>query len=146
MKLIKTARYVVWFLFVIYIASNWYFGWNKHPQSNLEEKYDTVMAILFWIAVFLYLSPLHRLYIKAVYRMENPKRKHYLVSLTYKDKHQTFEFVRKLEFASQTIGENFLRKTRVTAGKYMIDRIRSQKKKLYNGTIIINSIEYLGEE
>ena len=45
-----------------WIAENFYFGWNKTPQSNAEQMCDNIVIWLFIIGVILYFSPLTKEY------------------------------------------------------------------------------------
>lgn len=66
MKRIKTAKALIIFSLFFWIIYNTVFGWNMHPESELEKTFDLIYTFIWKIAFVIYLSPLLDLYEKKV--------------------------------------------------------------------------------
>lgn len=66
MKRIKIAKYLIIFSFIFWIIYNNAFGWNMHPESELEKVFDTIYSGIWKTAFLIYFWPLMDIYEKKV--------------------------------------------------------------------------------
>lgn len=66
MTRIKTAKALIIFSFIYWIIYNSVFGWNIHPENELEKTFDLIYTFIWKIAFVIYLLPLLDLYEKKV--------------------------------------------------------------------------------
>ena len=67
---IKSGSRLILFAFLFFVTYNTYFGWNLVPESDAEKVLDLISTLLFIIAIGIYITPLLRLYERAVVKME----------------------------------------------------------------------------
>lgn len=70
MKKLKLGRTLVLIGVLFWVIENMYFGWNKSPMSELEEKSDLIVRFLVNIGFFIYILPIYSLYENAVKNSE----------------------------------------------------------------------------
>tara|TARA_R110002167_G_scaffold234388_1_gene439634 strand:- start:12175 stop:12486 length:312 start_codon:yes stop_codon:yes gene_type:complete len=73
MKNIKKARILMMLSWLVFITTNFYFGWNAKPMTNEEEYADFVVNALLAIGVIFYFIPLLGIYEKLVKDLEVKK-------------------------------------------------------------------------
>lgn len=62
MKKIKFGGVLIKMAIILFLAENFFFGWNLTPQSSLEIAADGVVSSLFTIGFIIYLIPLWKIY------------------------------------------------------------------------------------
>lgn len=62
MKKIKLSFKIVLILFLFFIIYNTYFGWNKLPENEIEERCDFIFKYGMQLAVIIYFLPLLKIY------------------------------------------------------------------------------------
>ena len=70
MTRIKIAKALIVFSFIFWIIYNSVFGWNIHPESELEKTFDLIYTFIWKVAFVIYLLPLLDLYEKKVKKHE----------------------------------------------------------------------------
>lgn len=70
MKSIKLSKILFNIFSIYYLSYNTYFGWNKTPQSTVEDWFDKIGLFLLAITIILYLKPLFRMYESKVKKFE----------------------------------------------------------------------------
>lgn len=73
MKSIKFAGKLIIVLWIYYTSYNTYFGWNFHPQSELEITMDEIFYKGMCISILIYFSPLLYAYEQWVKSQEQNK-------------------------------------------------------------------------
>lgn len=73
MKKIRIAHRLAFFATVFWIGYNTYFGWNIHPESELESTLDNVYSIAVAIAIVFYLYPILGVYEGFIKKWEDNK-------------------------------------------------------------------------
>lgn len=71
MRQIKAAKYLFAVWIILFLAENFYFGWNFTPQSETEKTIDLLLIVLLKISIGLYFAPIFTMYEKFIQRHEN---------------------------------------------------------------------------
>lgn len=58
---------------IFWIIHNFIFGWNQHPQSNIEIQIESYYVLVLRVGIFLYLLPLANLYEYQLKKMNDEK-------------------------------------------------------------------------
>jgi hypothetical protein len=66
MKQIKIAKSLIVFSLIYWLIYNSVFGWNLHPESELEKIFHLIFYFMWQVALALYLMPLLDIYEKKV--------------------------------------------------------------------------------
>ena len=75
MKKIKFATRIFIALLLFFIVYNTYFGWNKFPESDMEEFFDHIFHTGTYLAWAIFLLPLADVYSDFIKRFEEKKGK-----------------------------------------------------------------------
>lgn len=62
MKRIKIAKTLIVLNLIYWLMYNTVFGWNMHPESELETIFDLVYIFIYKVSIAIYLLPLLDLY------------------------------------------------------------------------------------
>jgi hypothetical protein len=74
MKRIKIGSILLMIGLVIFLIENSYFGWNKHPLSEMEQYADNVVRAFMYVGGITYFMPIWSLYENAVRKHEQSKK------------------------------------------------------------------------